>query len=304
MNILMGLIPAIVWGFMPLALNKFSRGNSFRQLLGVVAGITVLSGIITLILQPAQLSPAGFWLCFFSGFGWPVGMFGQFEGYSRIGVAKTFPLSTGLQIAGNALLGWLVLHEWQGSREIIAGLAGIVIILCGILLCNIPLSGEKKSRDQEQKTSENGAKKTGAAGAVLLIIFTTVGYYLYSLLPKMMADGDGTPESQSFPQALGMLASGILIAFLVGHEKLRKENVKDYAMNTAVGLLYGVASFTYLISIRMNGMVRGFLLSQLNMIIATLSGIYILHEKQEVSRLQIYIGLGAILGGCILIEVM
>lgn len=47
-------------------------------------------------------------------------------------------------------------------------------------------------------------------------------------------------------------------------------------------------------------MVNGFILSQLNMVIATLSGIFIIKEAQKVPLWRTALGVIAIFAGCIL----
>lgn len=295
MGIIIGLIPALLWGFAPLLLTRFVRGGSYVQMIGVGNGIAAFSVVVTLILRP-QIPAAGDWiLCFLSGATWMVGMYGQLIGYRTIGISRTFPLSTGVQIIGNALLGWLVLGEWKGARQILSGLVCTAIVMAGILVSNGKAQGE-------QPSDTAGGQSSGSRDAyyILLVILTSFGYCLYSLLPKLTKTTDSM--SQSLPQSLGILAGGLILAALFGRSALHKIPAKFIVTASAVGLWYGIASFAFLISISMNGMIRGFLLSQLNMIIATLSGIYILREPQKVPLWRSYAGMAAILAGCIAIQ--
>lgn len=312
MRILVGLIPAVLWGLAPLLLNRFVKGGPYVQMAGVANGITVLSAVITLLTRPAVPGLSDWLLCFLSGAGWNIGMLGQMIGYQTIGVSRTFPLSTGIQIIGNALLGWLVLGEWQGARQITEGLLFTALVMAGVLIS----SGRKKASSAVSATSAaSGAAAAGSAQGklpeaqnsrshdlrdTLLVAVTSFGYCVYTLLPKLTRST--TSLGQSLPQSLGILACAIVLFLLAGTKRTGKPSAREVSAASAVGLWYGAASFAFLLSISLNGMIRGFLLSQLNMVIATLSGIYLIHEPQTVPLWRSYAAIAAILVGCIAIQ--
>ncbi|MCI7328355.1 MAG: GRP family sugar transporter [Lachnospiraceae bacterium] len=287
--ILIGLIPAMLWGILPLILH-YTKSNSWIQLKGTAQGNALVAILVLLFLNPPTMSAPALVLSFLSGFAWPIGMYGQFECYKRLGVARTFPISAGLQIVGNALLGWLILGEWKSGRQIGLGMLGVLIILLGIVVSNVVFPLVKK---EEEKTDKK---------AVLLLVLTTAGYWLYSLLPKLIVDGN--PMSEFAPQALGIWFSVDLLVYVVGRQKRRDVMNRDGLVMTAVGTLYGFANIAFLYSISLNGMVKGFLLGQINMIIATLLGICILKERPKVGLLKTCIGLVMIAVGCITIQMI
>lgn len=293
MGIVIGLIPALLWGFVPLILNRFVKDSSYVQMQGIGIGIAVVSVITTIITQPAAMTVSGWLLCFLSGIGWMIGMFGQLIGYQTIGVSRTFPLSTGIQIIGNAVLGWLVLGEWQGARQILLGLLFIAVIMAGILISN--------GTDQDKVTSRTQpANKVADRRYIIIVALTSFGYCLYSLLPRLSQSPDSF--SESLPQSLGIMLSGIMITLIFQRRDLLLSHRRMIFPSIAVGTIYGIASLVFLISTAVNGMIRGFLLSQLNMIIATLSGIYILKEPQKTALWKSYAGMACILIGCIAIQ--
>ncbi len=294
MNILIGLGPALIWGFLPLALAKFVKGGEYVQMVGTGIGVTLVSLITVLVTGPAVPDSKGLILCFLSGFAWLVGMYGQLTGYWTVGVSRVFPLSTGVQIVGNAILGWLVLHEWSGISQVLAGFLMILVIIVGIILCNKETKKEIKAEKSKQKASIEEIK------IMILVGITSLGYCGYSLFPKLSGVKD--PMAQTLPQSVGVLTGAVLITMMFGRKNPFKLGGKHIAVASIVGLLYGSASLVYLISIGVNGMVKGFILSQLNMVIATLTGIYIIKEKQKVPLWRTYLGIAAIFAGCIGIQ--
>lgn len=288
MNILIGLGPALIWGFLPLALAKFVKGGEYVQMIGTGIGVTLVSFITFLVTGPAVPDSKGLILCFLSGFAWLVGMYGQLTGYWTVGVSRVFPLSTGVQIVGNAILGWLVLHEWSGVSQVALGLLMILLIIVGIILCN------KETKKTKQKANLKEIK------IMILVAITSLGYCGYSLFPKLSGVKD--PMGQTLPQSIGVFAGAVLITLIFGKKNPFKLGGKNIAVASMVGLLYGAASLVYLISIGVNGMVKGFILSQLNMVIATLTGIYIIKEEQKVPLWRTYLGIVAIFAGCIGIQ--
>lgn len=287
MNIVIGLIPALIWGVMPVVVNKAVKGGSYMQMLGAVIGTALTAAVVLLAGHPQIPQGMDFLLCVLSGAGWAVGTCGQFAGYGILGVSTAYPLSTGLQIAGSALLGWLVLHEWKTPVEILCGLSAVTIVIIGIVLT---------SRAFHQK------KHHESLNGIVMLVLTTAGYWLYSLLPEF--SHSGSAEGQLIPQALGMLLTGVILAVTFGKIRFEKKSMPLIARASVVGILYGVANLAYLVSMSLNGMVRAFLLSQLNVILATLGGIYILKEEQTVPFAQKIIGLACILAGCIMVQLI
>ena len=287
-SIAIGLIPAVMWGIAPPLMTKYAKGGAYIQMLGTMTGVFLISVLLVLTHGFKAMSVADSLLAVASGAMWPIGMYGQFAANMKIGVSRTFPVSAGLQIAGNALIGWIVLGEWSTVQQIGMGLCGVLLILAGIMLGNVAPQKQKKAAP-------------GELAALILLAATTVGYWLYALLPKYIPDTDA--YSTQLLQAAGMMLSAVLITHFCGKRKLTDLHAGELGCASVIGLLYGIASFAYLISLRENGLVRGNLLGQLNLVIATLIGMYILKEKQPVSKARSWLGMVLILAGVAVIQI-
>jgi len=273
-----GLVPAMIWGVMPVVLYSL-KGSAFEQLLGTTLG-TLIMALLLFAWQRPALDLATLGLATLSGLAWSIGQVGQYWSYQQLGVSKAFPISTGLQIVGNSLIGGLGLHEWQGQIAITKGLIGIVVIMLGILVGNLVLASHTK-------------QAPGHVKPYLVLILTTIGYWGYSFFPKLIVHEN--PVAALLPQALGMVFMAILLVkFLVPKQQLSHYRIR---LNTIGGLLFGVAAMAYLFSVTLNGMVNAFLLSQLNMIIATLLGVYLLKESRQAGWWRLYGGLVLIMIG-------
>ncbi|URL61437.1 hypothetical protein HGK75_05470 [uncultured bacterium] len=70
MNILIGLIPALFWGLMPIVVTKFG-GKPVSQLMGTVYGCLIVGLISYAIIRP-DISIMTFIWCFIAGAGWSI----------------------------------------------------------------------------------------------------------------------------------------------------------------------------------------------------------------------------------------
>ncbi|VDG20255.1 hypothetical protein [Lactobacillus sp. CBA3605] [Lactiplantibacillus mudanjiangensis] len=273
-----GLVPALIWGIMPVILH-YIKGSAFEQLLGTTLGTLIMATLLFMWQRPV-IDAATLVLAALSGLAWSVGQVGQYWSYQQLGVSKAFPISTGLQIVGNSLIGGLGLHEWATGAAIGKGVIGVAIIIIGILVGNLILKSTTQAAKSQLK-------------AYIVLILTTIGYWGYSFFPKLIVHEN--PVAAMLPQALGMVIMAlILIKLLRTQPRLNGYRIK---LNTLGGLLFGVAAMAYLVSVTLNGMVNAFLLSQLNMVIATLLGVYLLKEPRQVSWWRLYTGLALIIIG-------
>lgn len=276
------LLPAIIWGVMPVVLY-YIRGSAFEQLLGTTIGTLIVATVLFAWKQPMLNMTTAFWAGL-SGLSWSIGQAGQYWAYQQLGISKAFPISAGLQIVGNSLIGGFGLQEWQGATMILKGIVGIVIILIGILAGNLIIG---------HKRSASGARMID----YLTLILTTIGYWGYSFFPKLIVHEN--PVAALLPQAIGMVIMAVLLALIVlRYQPLSARRIK---LNSFGGMLFGIAAVAYLASVALNGMVNAFLMSQLNMVLATLLGIYLLKEKQHVSNFRLYTSLVLIVAGGFLI---
>ncbi|GLB47059.1 putative sugar uptake protein [Philodulcilactobacillus myokoensis] len=278
MNILIGLIPALLWGLMPVAVNK-SGGRPINQLIGTTYGAFIIALIVYLIKRP-EISASTFWWCLLSGIFWTFGQLTQYTSFTKIGVSTAMPISTGMQLVGNSLIGVLFFGEWNSIEFKIIGFSAIVLIIIGIALTT--------KTDSDNKINSAALKE-----GVLLLLFGTFGYAGYSAFPRI-ANADGW--SALFPQILGMLITAVIFSIGLSKQNPVKDSLfsRHSILNMSTGFLFGLAAFVYLISTHLNGVATGFTISQMCVIVSTLSGIFIIGEHKSKRELTFVI-LGLIL---------
>ena len=278
MGILIGILPAIFWGILPLWLQKVGKGTFRSQLLGTTIGIVFVAAAIHVICG-YQLSTVNWVLFALSGFCWSFGQAGQYYCYTHLGVSVTMPLSTALQIIGNSIIGGLFFGEWEGQRDIAISLVALVIIVVGVYLTNGKGTASPNAKPRDY----------------VILVLSTAGYWLYSAFP-LMASVDN--KLQGFlPQSLGMLMSAFLIGFFSYREIVDGATVR----NISSGLIFAVAASTYLIAMSMIGMVNAFVLSQLNVLVSTLSGAIVLKEAAGKGKIAyLAVGLVVLIAGAAL----
>ncbi len=276
MSILIGLIPALAWGLLPIVVSRIG-GKPSNQILGTAAGTFIVALATFLYLRP-ETSSRIFLLSALSGALWVMGQVGQYQAYVRIGVSKTMPVSTGLQLIGTALVGVLAFGEWGSATAKLVGFAGLVAVVGGIGLTTV-----KRGR----------AGGGSAIPAFALLFFTNFGYLAYSAIPDI-AGAKGT--AIFFPQAAGMLCAAVAYAVGSGHAAALRERTSW--KNILSGLLFSVAALSYILSAQRNGIATGFALSQLSVVLSTTLGIVVLREKKTPFEMKAtVIGLALILGG-------
>lgn len=260
MKIFLALVPALGWGLIPIITGKVPDSRPTNQILGVGLGAILMGLVFWLLARPAMTGRI-FCLSLISGMAWAIGQLGQFVAFTRMGVSKTMPISTGLQLVGNTLIGVLIFGEWQTRQQYLLGSLALVLIIVGVALTAI-------SPDSQQ---------TGSLGKDLLFLFlTTIGYWIYSAFPKTV-----TASSQSlfFPQMLGILLAASLYALFTKQGEVFHQPATYWDM--LAGLSYGIAALAYIYSAKANGVTLAFIYSQLCVIISTLGGMIILGEHKH-----------------------
>lgn len=264
MNVLIGLIPALTWGILPLVVTKIG-GKSINQILGTTFGTLIASIIVWFFVRP-EITTAQFLNTILSGAFWGIGQYLQYMAFKRIGVSKAMPISTGLQLVGTSILGVFAFGEWSATMDLLLGFSALILIIVGIIFTTI----------QGTETQDSSAKKLSPWIITLIFTVSTLGYIGYSALPRI-ANVSGW---QGFlPQALGMATISVIISLVTSNANALKEKVTW--INLISGFIFSIAALTYLISAQKNGVATGFTLSQMNVVIATLGGIFILKEKKS-----------------------
>ncbi|MQS51689.1 ribose/proton symporter RbsU [Companilactobacillus mishanensis] len=266
-NILIGLMPMIGWGVFPVLTGYFG-GKPVNQIIGATYGTLIAAILVALFRQTPILGGKEFLFTFLSGASWSIGQILVFYAFTEMGVSRTMPISTGFQLIGASLWGVLVLGEWSSATAKMLGFFAILLIIVGVYFTTYT----------ENKSQNKGG--SNALKGVLLVLCAEVGYLAYSAFPQAITvDG-----FQAFlPQALGMAVVATIFAIATkGNRQSKPFRTKSSYTNIISGFFFAFAALTYLISARpeVNGLATGFTLSQMNVILATLGGIYVLHESK------------------------
>ncbi|THE13223.1 sugar transporter [Enterococcus hirae] len=276
MGLLIALIPAIGWGIQPLVLKKIG-GRPTNEILGTGVGALLVGLCVQLFMSPDGISVTTFLISFLSGAFWVIGQIGQYTTFNLLGVSKTMPISTALQLIGTSLIGVFAFGEWAGTTgKVIGGLA-IILLVIGSVLSTI---------------SDTENHKGGLAKGITILASTSIGYWVYSALPKLV---DAGGVSIFFPQMLGVFL-GAIIYVVLKKPKTFSEGKSWKA--TLVGVIFSLAAFAYIFSAAANGVATAYIITQMNVVISTLGGMVILHEKKSPKELKFtLIGLVLIVGG-------
>lgn len=271
MDILIGLAPALAWGLLPVAATKMG-GKPSNQILGTTMGTLLVAVVVFLVLKPEISLKTGV-LSALSGAFWVIGQTGQYTAYTRIGVSGTMPVSTGLQLVGTSLIGVFVFGEWasgfagmDAAATRLVGFTALAVLVLGVYLTTVHKGGSGRGVDTR----------------TLLLLFTTnFGYLVYNVIPDVV----GAKGTAIFlPQAAGMAAAAFLYVLASGQRQVLFQ--LESRKNVVTGLLFAIAALTYILSAQRNGVTTGFVLSQLNVVIATLAGIFILKEKKTAFEMK------------------
>ncbi|EHO54604.1 GRP family sugar transporter [Lentilactobacillus kisonensis] len=278
MNLLIGIIPAIFWGVLPIWMRKVTGGSFLQQLLGTSVGIVITATALQLIFR-YDINARDFLLYYVSGACWSIGQGGQYREYGCLGVSGTMPVSTAFQIIGNSLIGGWLFGEWQGISASLMGLIALVVIIAGVVITNGLAAGSLKN------LPEYG-----------FLLITTIGYWGYSGFPHYASSGAGI--NGFLPQSLGMLTMAAII-YVSGRKKFPGNDPIGFR-NITSGLIFSVAASTYLISLQLNGLVSAFILTQLNVVVSTILGIVILKEANRKKVVTASIGLAVLIAGAVM----
>ncbi|NIL34259.1 GRP family sugar transporter [Bacillus thuringiensis] len=258
MDILLAILPALFWGSIVL-FNVKLGGGPYSQILGTTLGALVFSIGIYIFIKPV-LTPMVIIIGIISGLFWALGQANQLKSIDLIGVSKTMPISTGMQLVSTTLFGVIVFHEWSTTTSVVLGVLALLCILIGIILTSLQ---SKEEKNDEQK----GKFKKG----IVMLLISTLGYLVYVVIIRLFGiDG----WSALLPQAIGMVLGGILLTFK--HQPFNKYAIR----NIIPGLIWAAGNMFLFISQPRVGVATSFSLSQMGIVISTLGGIFILGEKK------------------------
>lgn len=259
MRFLWLVLPAIGWGILPLIVAK-TNSKVVNQIFGTAVGTLIISIIVMAVLRPT-MSITTFIMAALAGAMWIIGQLGQYVAYQRIGVSRTMPISTGLQLIGTSLVGVIIFGEWSTTTARVAGFAGILLLIIGAVLTSL----------NDGQSVAAGGRNTGT---MVMLILTTIGYIIYNAIPRALT---ASGLAIFFPESVGMVIA-VLVYLLASRQT---EALREPASwrSLIVGFVFSIASLTYILSVRQNGVNTAFVISQLSVVISTLGGFIFLHER-------------------------
>ena len=196
MALLIALVNIIGWGLIPLTVKDSPQS----QIAGMGIGASATALIIYLFTRPA-FDAATWAVAFVAGMLWTIGQMGQFISYTRIGVSGTIPLSAGFQLVGNSLIGVLIFGEWPTAHAKVIGFIALALVVIGIVLSSN--SDDKGSGDANAKN-------------LAFLLITTIGFWIYSSFPKLIAKDIMNRLDYIFPEMLGVLV-GTVVYVIASH---------------------------------------------------------------------------------------
>lgn len=275
MDLLFALIPMFAWGSIGLVSSKLG-GDANQQTLGVTIGAFCFSLLLFFTTAPTVTG----WILvvgFLSGLCWSVGQNGQFHGMKYLGVSVGLPLSTGMQLILNTLVGAVFFHEWTQTKDYLVGTTALVLLVLGAYLT------ARQDDEQRPKTSE---KMLDFEKGFRALLFSTAGYGGYTIIITWAAVD---PLAIILPQSIGMLCGASLFA-------MKKTTLNHFVWKNMVsGILWGIGNVCMLVTVQKIGLAIGFSLSQMGIIISTLGGIFLLGEKKTKRELI------SVIAGCLLV---
>lgn len=274
---LYALIPALTWGSLVLVSEKLG-GNSYNQTLGITIG-SLLFAIVMSFINPPEWSTLIWIVGIISGIGWAFGQLFQFNSVKEMGVSKTVPISTGLQILGNTIFAVVVFKEWNTTATIILGVIAVIFLIAGVLLTSY---GDSKGKNE-------GSMKKG----IVYLIISTAGFVTYVIVVRWF-DIDGW--SAILPQAIGMFIAAFLLS--IKHKPFNK-----YAgRNILTGIMWATGNIGLLLANPKVGVAIAFSFSQMGIVISTLGGIFLLGEKKSKKQMMfVIIGCVLVIAGGVMI---
>lgn len=294
-SILIGLIPAIGWGFQGIVMQKIG-GTTANKQMGMVLTALVMS-VIVAFLYPISWSPALI-AAAINGIPWAIAQIMQIKSFEYLGVSRTMPITAGEQLILTGIVGTVCFHEWTTTAQLALGFGGIAIIIVGTIF-----TAYTEKDGNSASTSGNFAKG---------LIITTISSALYVAYATAARFFSVDSFQILFPQALFMLVSTVVIGIVLNKQEptdsllFGQEGVfgaKSW-QNMATGILWSAANIAVLFSNQVNGVAVGWTLANMNLIFATLGGLFILHEKKTPKELKsIIVGMVLIALGGVLIGI-
>ncbi|WP_214169109.1 GRP family sugar transporter [Listeria seeligeri] len=280
-------MPTIAWGSIGLIAGKIG-GNFRQQTLGMTTGAFII-GFLSFFIFTPQLSMPTWIIGLISGLFWVLGQSMYFQPFYKIGVSKTVPMSTGLQLIVNTMIAVFAFQEWQTTGDYLIGSSAIILLVTGATFTAYQEEGKLMTSD-----------KNNSYLKFLPLLISTIGFVLYTIIVRF---GQVTYDVEStaviLPQAIGMLLGALCIS--------KKKDLTEIKtrINIITGLTWGIGNLFMFIAMEKVGLATSFSLSQAGIVISTLGGIFILKEAKTKRELFLTVlGCFIIIIGGILLGIM
>lgn len=288
MAIAIALLPALLWGIIPLLITKIG-GSIRQQIIGITSGALIFAIIVYFFTGPAYTLQI-ILISFLTGFMWTVGQIYQLKAFKLIGVSRAMPLSTGMQLIGTALVGVVAFGEWNTPFRLITGAIAILLIIAGVF---------STAFTEATQSETSGFMRRG----LIMLAVSSLGYILYVVtLQAFSIDG----ISAILPQAVGMVVSAFLMTLRNTEENSAGNAAPIFTKSTLLLTLPGISwasgNIAMIYANSLVGVATGFSLSQLGVIISTLGAIFLFkEEKTKKELLFVIVGVFLVaLGGVII----
>ena len=249
-------------GVLPVVVSKLG-GEPVNQIFGTALGTLIVSLVVEVVLRPT-INRISFIWAMLAGVFWIVGQLGQYTSYANIGVSKTMPISTGLQLVGTALVGVVIFGEWPTLMDKVIGSLGILILILGSVMTS--------THDHQDDGKANNQQRT-----ITMLILTTLGFVIFNAIPKALS---ASGVAIFLPESIGMSLAVLLFLTL---KRNFKQVVKEKSSwrNLMGGFIFSIASLAYILSVNDNGVNTAFVVSQLSVVISTIGGLLVLKEYKS-----------------------
>ena len=286
--IALGLVPALGWGLQSIVMQKVGGTFANKQMGLVLAAL--LFGVVSLALHPVALTPQVAAAGILSGAPWAIAQTLAIKSYDYLGVSRAMPVITALQLTFVSIAGAVLFGEWASVRAVALGVVAIALVAGGAALT------AWQERPEGAKDAHRG---------IALLLLATVGYVAYAVAPRYF-DVDGL--AILFPQSAVMFVTSLVAALAVNATLRRRGGLRPGEgalgakswQNMSAVLCFAVANVTVIFSNQLNGVAMGWTLSMMNVIVASLGGIFLLHEeKTPRERRLLFAGVALVAAGCV-----
>ena len=290
LGLLYAFVTVVAWGTWLAPSQTIPFKNQQIKTFYVAAANLILALAIAFAQNLNALTFSTFWPPFVGGLIWSVSGLCAFTATNKLGTARAFGIWAPLNIIVSILWGAVLFHEFVNlspMNQILLFIA-LVMILAGVLMIILPK--DDQAHPQSQRDLWIGI--LGALGAGVLW-----GSYFLPIKSSQVSLWVST-----LPLAIGIFVGSALLT-AAARQPIGLANLTDYVRVSATGLLWGIGNYGTMLLIDTLGAGKGFTISQLSVVVNSLTGVFLLRNPSPRSRAAVYILVGSVLatlGGIVL----